>query len=441
MKTKTIAFAGILAAAFAAASLLSSKNGGTARAEAAGEKLFSGMLDQVNEAGSLKMSRAGQSLTLVTLDEGGWGLKEKGGYPVDFSKVTKNLLGLANMETVAAKTSNPERYSDIGLEGPDAENSPSVLVEAATQGGETLAALVVGETKVGRGGKEQMYVKKPDDAQTWLVRGNLDLEIDPLQWLQKDLAKIERKRIRAVRISHPDGEELFLSKNRTDETEFAVRDIPEGRELSYSSIGNSIGGALEYLKLEDVITANGIAESWPAPEAITTTEFWSFDGLHVTVLSAEVGTEDGPEVWSRIQAEYTASLPPGLGELDTSEIEVPEGAEPPAPVDEPELKDAEAVQAEAEELNEQFGNWAYRLPEFTNGNLRKRVADLLKALPPPPSPEGDEGSGAGNGLPMDGSDPLEGMNLEDLLSPEQLEDLKKQGIDVDNLKSSNASDG
>src|SRR5690606_440600 len=145
-------------------------------------------------------------------------------------------------------------------------------------------------------------------------------------WLVRDITDLAAARVQSVTIRHADGATIRIRKDSEDAANFTVEDIPEGRELSYASVANSIAAALDNLTLDDVRRAGdaapatadtpdpagagsdeagadaGEASGDEAPEAVTTV-FRTFDGLKVTVDST--GT-DG-ETWIRLHA---AALPP-----------------------------------------------------------------------------------------------------------------------------------
>jgi hypothetical protein len=130
------------------------------------------------------------------------------------------------------------------------------------------------------------------------------------------------------------------------ETNFTVRDIPEGRELRYDSIPNVMGSVLSDLTLDDVSRATEFTQD------VIETEFLTFDGL---VISAQSSEEDD-NAW----ASFSASVDPEL----------------PA---ESEQTQADA-EAEAAEINARVGSWRYRIPTVKFEQLTRSMDDLLQEV-------------------------------------------------------------
>ena len=48
---------------------------------------------------------------------------------------------------------------------------------------------------------EQVYVRRPDDNQTWLAEGSLQVDADPQLWLDRDIMNIDHARIASVAVT------------------------------------------------------------------------------------------------------------------------------------------------------------------------------------------------------------------------------------------------
>src|SRR3546814_11754243 len=82
-------------------------------------------------------------------------------------------------------------------------------------------AVIVGKTKSYpvEGKPGQYLVRKPDEARAWVARGMLDAKADPIDWLVKDLIKIDRNRVAEASVRQPDGETLALEIGRASRRE------------------------------------------------------------------------------------------------------------------------------------------------------------------------------------------------------------------------------
>ena len=134
-----------------------------------------------------------------------------------------------------------------------------------------------------------------------------------MEWLDREILDIPTTRIRAVTITHSDGEVLSIEKAAIENPNFEVQEIPDDRELSYPSVANAIAGVLTGLRLEDVRTNMGLDSAKVKPSRIV---FKTFDGLRIDLTIYSV-TDDN---WTLVSAQVDelSTLKSGLVEIPTS---------------------------------------------------------------------------------------------------------------------------
>lgn len=363
MNTKSITLLSAVALGLGAAAVYvvtRSRPETTAQAKV-GTPLFADLRARVNDVARVQVTTSDEVYTLSRGDAG-WGLQEKGGYPVDVDKVKALVVGLSELELVEEKTANPALFSRLGVQDPSAtSDTPSRRVVLSDASGAALADLVVGREVPARGGGDpHLYVRRPDGGPALEVRGRVRVEDASTALLDRQVAKLERTRVARVTVTHPDGEVLRVERPSSDVTDFSVADLPEGATLSWPGVAGGVAGALEYLNLEDVRPGDAPFDA----AAAVRTRFETFDGLVVTTESLE---EDG-RVLVRVQAAFEPTLRP-------AEPVGPPDAEGQAPT--ADLKSAADVEAEAAAINARVGSWIYVVPGYAGSNLRKRVAELL----------------------------------------------------------------
>ena len=377
------------------------------RGDTGSEKLFPALMPAINDVATVEVRHKGTETTLQRKD-GAWGVAQKSDYPVDFEPVKKLLIALAELTTVEAKTSDPERYAKIGVQepGPDSDSS---LVTVKGAGGETLASLIVGKAHEGKGGlgSGRTYVRKPGEAQSWLVKGELELQESPEGWLQKEILKIPRDRIRAITITHPAGadgaagEVVRVDRATAAEQNFTLHDIPAGKELSYPTVAGSMANALEWLNLEDVVPASTIDFTTGAGPVA---RFETFDGLVLTVRTKD----QDAKTYARFEASFVA---PAAAEPAADASAALDDAAKPA------TKSAEEVQKEVLDLERRLAQWAFVIPAYNKTSFAKKMSELVKDPAPP----------AGDGAGFDGAPAGDGgFQMPDGLPPGVEEQLRKQ---------------
>jgi hypothetical protein len=352
----------------AAAWVASRSPAGTSAAEHASGPLFPALREHVNDVAQVQITTSTESFTLAR-NEHGWGLADKGGYPVDVSRIKALIVGLSELSLIEEKTANPELWPKLEVQDPtSASDAPSKRVRLCDASGSVLADVIVGRSEYGGGNQSSIFVRKADGGPALEALGKVNVEGKASNWLDKQVAKLERARVRDVTISHPDGSVLKVFRAAPELQDFSVADLPEGAELAWAGIAGGVASALEYLSLEDVQPAS--QATFDDTQAVTA-RFTTFDGMAVTARTVE---QDG-KVLLKVQAEYDETLraPEPVGPQDAAPQEGEEAPPPP-----PKLKAADEVSKEAESIQERVAEWVYVLPGYSASNLRKRLEDLLK---------------------------------------------------------------
>lgn len=289
------------------------------RDEATGRPLLAGLMENINDVNRLAILSGGDDELVIANDGSGWQVEGRD-YPADVAKVREVLLTFAHASVLEEKTSNPDRYALLGVQDPG-EGSDAIGV--TIQGDDTTYALIVGNVNQ----TSYRYVRLQGEATSLLIDRNPELPDDASGWLDSQLIDVPTADVREVVISHSDGEVLRVTRPDAETMDFDAVDIPVDRELSYPTVANSIGGALNNLELEDVRAASG-------EEPITTVEFSTFDERRIVV--SVVGTDDVR--WVSLQGDG---------------------------------------------VDDSLAGREFRIAEFRANQLTRRWEDILKALPEP----------------------------------------------------------
>ena len=382
-----------------------------------GQAVVPGLRDGLNDVKVVRLVGA-ESKPIATLEQrdGSWVIAEKDGYPADVAKVREYLIKLSDAKFIEAKTALPELYGKLGVEDVSAADAKGVQLEF--EGLKEPTKLIVGNYN-GQGG-DSTFVRRAGDAQSWLARGNLTADKIAANWLRRDLADIQSSRIAEVTIA-TGGKTLRAYKNDAAEPNYAVADVPRGRELSSEYVANGLASVLSGLRFDDVAKAGSVA---PAADAkVYDINYVAFDGLKVT---AQAWSADGKDYanlaatldearavaaiekeQAKAKAEYEtrkaeadakakadaaaaaakpvegATTPDATATADAAKPEeiAPAAPEAPLAVSDP-AKDKEErlakLRKEVDDLNAKFNGWTYVLPNYKFANMNKTVEDLLK---------------------------------------------------------------
>jgi hypothetical protein len=371
MNTKILALLGTLALAVIAVVVVREMGRGPGPAAQASPAAVPGLIDRVNDVAEVGVEHGAARFTIRRVGDR-WSLVEKGGYPVSFEKVKSAVMGLAQLKVLEEKTSRPERYATIGVQDPAAGTGNA---EEEVWGGPTRLTLkdgagaVLASVIVGNARGSSVYIRRTGEAQSYLAEGQVEAPGQPSGWMDTKLVELPASRVASVSVHHPDGEVVHATKGTPDQLNFAVLDVPQGRELRSPGAADPLGAGLAYVNFEDVAPAGSIDLSGkdesvkPGPVA----EFRTFEGQ---VLTLQLAEKDG-KTWVQVAA--------GLD---------PAAAAEPA---KPGQKSPEEAAREVEELSARLSPWVFRVPDYKATVLRTRMTDLLKELPgdggqhPPPT--------------------------------------------------------
>jgi hypothetical protein len=364
-----------------------------------GDLLFPELKSRLNDISLVTITDADGEIALrrEANDEsdsttGRWVAPAYDGYPVDTGSLRQLLLAIADARKIEQKTSDPGLYERLGVQDPRENDGNGVLVSA--RGDNAAVALILGDAAQG----EFRYARIPEESRSWLISRNPVLPAEPAGWLLPAIVDIDASRIQSAVVRHPDGEVISLKKTNPDDVDFAVANVPEGRELRYPSIANSIAAVVSNLTLEDVRRAGDGADQGLQADSAVTAEFRTFDGLELQVTlrrgtadasdtpPAEAGSDSETEThWITLKA--TADAAPA----DAAPSESPETPDASGDASQARAADeaeagatdesgAEATGNPAEEaagINERVSGWAYRIASYKGDQLARRWDDLL----------------------------------------------------------------
>jgi hypothetical protein len=347
-------------------------------------KVFPNLMSSLDDVAEIDVKTEEQTISLVRND-GQWLLKDKHNYPVALDKVRQVLFGTADLTFLEAKTSNPKLYSKIGVEDPSEAGAKSTLLTLKKEGGETLADLIIGNDKMAKTDTtlREIYIRKPNKKQTWLALGQLSVEPEPLDWVDKQIINLDNDRIRQVKVNQPDGEKILVFKDTPTDKEYQLAEVPAGMKIKFPYMLKNMATTLSYFNMTDVKVATEIEFNQQVLNAVFTT----FDGLKVTLTT----TEQDDKYYAKLAAEFDPEAvwlePPKEEEEkeatsseeseEKSESEESKSESEESKEDKPEDK-TESAKPEVENLNAKFKGWVYEISAHKVEQLAKKLDELIE---------------------------------------------------------------
>jgi len=236
------------------------------------ETLFPELANRINDVTRIEIKSSEDPDVILQKMEGGqWALQSADNYPAQFDKVKDVVVSLSQLKILATKTDNPRLYPELGVEGPEGNNTSSLLLTLSDQSGTTLASLIVGKPRKSSTGSNRPnhYVRKADAKNALLIEGYLQLKPNNNAWYERNVIHIPASRIQGVDIVKSNGEHLLIRKHARGDTDFKVI---EGNTASPSVLLNKLGTFFEDMHVEGVHAA----DNFKFPDHATITTFTTF---------------------------------------------------------------------------------------------------------------------------------------------------------------------
>lgn len=262
------------------------------------ELVFPELSDRLETITKIKIERSSSdtrgSFVIEPFDNK-WGIREKGGYQTRDGIIRETLIGLSQLTFQEAKTKDPDRHSKLKLRAINEKESRATrLVIEDNQGRILLDSLFGKRLQNLSGGTPSVYMRKTNEPQSWLTKGELEIRNGVLDWLSVILTSIQRERIKRVLFTTPDGDQLKLTYDTTFER-FEIENLPKNREIKSRFQLLNVGIILENLLLQDVRPAQLIIDP-KLGEALWETK----DGLIINLSLASDKTTN--KLWASISA-------------------------------------------------------------------------------------------------------------------------------------------
>lgn len=259
----------------------------------------------------------------------GWAMRDRGDYPVLATRLNQLTEGLQGLQYVRRMTSDPTKHERLGVEDPR-QGGRGVLVQIEDAQGAFLVNLILGVEPNG------LYVRRPDQDQTWAADGELPPLRDVASWLELSPLTLRPESIARVEITPPEGSPYILTRETPEAGDFIIAS-PRVAPLAASSV-TSTAERITMLRPIDVQTAPSIQGPPRARIRVVT-----YDGV---AIEGELIERD-ERVWLKLVARAEA----------------------------PEQEGA------AMEINTRASGWAYALRETEAQALTPALSTLLPPAP------------------------------------------------------------
>ncbi len=310
---------------------------------------FPGLSEQIETVSHISIKGYASAINLSRVNNV-WVIDEFDGYPALLDKVKSTVLGAADLKMNAAKTALPRLYHRLGVEGPEVEDTSSLLLTIENTEKNKLVDIIIGKPRRSSASQNTpgLYVRRPNEEQSYLVDGVIDISAIKTDWIERTLFDIPAEAIQSVRIDHPDGDTFTLFKKEKGQELFELQNLPYGKKLASELIINRFGSILQDMQ----INAARSQEKFEVPVNTIQVQIVTFEGIIANITTFL--HDDIP--YASFEFRYDDNLL--LEEDDNAK--------------------AEDVKAFIRNLNARTLNWWFEIPEFKYDVLKKRSNVVMR---------------------------------------------------------------
>jgi hypothetical protein len=241
-----------------------------------GVALFPALTGEVNAITALTVRKGAAAVVTVHKTGDAWGVAERAEYPADVSKVRKLVLSLRDAKIVEEKTSDPTRYSAIGVEDPAAAGATGA--EITIEGPGFKQGVIVGKA-VGDGN----FVRRAGESKSYSVEPAISVDAEPRFWIDARLLDVPVALLQGVAVKPADGPGYSLHRLNPADNTYSLDGAPPGRKALDGHALAPGPTTFTGVTAEDVAPAAGMDFGHASQAVITLT-----DGNIITVAGVVV---------------------------------------------------------------------------------------------------------------------------------------------------------
>ncbi|MDW8315701.1 MAG: DUF4340 domain-containing protein [Rhodovarius sp.] len=222
---------------------------------APGELLFPSLAERLPAVAEVSIRRH-EGGVLIRRTAEGWVLPERDGFPIREARLRELLTGLTELRVIEPRARDPEGWARLGVDDPATPGSTAALLTLSDAAGRPMLELLVGRRRVRTLASvpESVYVRRPQEAQSWLAEGRLIVEADAASWMDRDIVDLPPERLLSVEIRRRDAPAPLSLARPAPGAPLALTGMDHPPELDAGALEEVLRG-FERLTLLDAVPA------------------------------------------------------------------------------------------------------------------------------------------------------------------------------------------
>ena len=338
-------------------------------AEGSGGKIL-GDFD-VNAVAAISIQQHTNTLTLVRSNDL-WTVRERGGYPANFSEIADSLTKLSDMKAIRTIPVGASQRPKLELGEPSTGTNSGTLIELKDASSKALKSVLLGKRYTRQSGQPSSFgdegfpagryvLSLPAGDRVAIVSDALN-NLDPKAsaWLNKDFFKIEKAKSITI-VSTVSSNSWSISRS-TETNDWILADAKPTEKLDASKVSGS-ANALSMPSFTDVVA--GGSKSNLGLDKATKVSITTFEGFAYELQIGKAVDENYP-LTVTVAGSFTQTRTPGKDEKPEDKEKLDK-----------EFKESLAKLEERLKAEKKVNGWTYLISKWTLDPLLRDRSQLL----------------------------------------------------------------
>ena len=196
-------------------------------------------------------SKSGEFFLIRNAEE--WGLQGYNNYPADIKKINNFLLQLSNSSILDIKETDKNNYYKLGVSYPLNNEHETTRIKFFNND-EVIYDFIIGKDTSKNINYNVNYFRNTKENLVLLFKNELNIFKEALSWIDTEIIKIGRWRIKEVSINDLDSKSLLkVYRDDYSSQTFKFYNLPKEHELINNYSHNSLVSVFEGINIIDVI--------------------------------------------------------------------------------------------------------------------------------------------------------------------------------------------